>query len=214
MASTDTEICNLALQRVRAESIGELTEDSAEADACNAVYDLLLEELLEAFSWPFAKASRALSLKAEEPVEWEYLFDYPNDCVMDRYLTFSGYNAEDRDAIPYEIILDSSGNKAIACNIDEPILIYTKKVTAVTLFSPSFVDCFAWRIAMDIAIPVGGESGAKYAENASTMFARKWNAATGLNANKGQRKQTRLPKAIAARHDTNRRRIYPDWRGV
>lgn len=212
MASTDVEICNLSLQRVRSGPISLLTEDTTDAESCRAIYDLLLEEVLEDHNWRFARKYRALSLIEENPPEWRYSFDYPTECIKPRYIVFEGWTAEGNKPIPFEVSLDDNDKRRILCDIPEPILIFTAKITDVRQFSAGFVNVFAWRMAMDLAVPVGGESGAKYGENAESQFAKAWLKATGNDANMSQPRNTRLPKNIAVRNSA-RSRAYPDWRG-
>lgn len=56
MASTDVEICNLALSRIGANTITSLSANSAKEDRlCNQFYTQFRDELLRSYPWNFAK---------------------------------------------------------------------------------------------------------------------------------------------------------------
>ena len=105
-------VCNMALSAVGATSqIASLTEQSAEALACNLHYEQTLRELLSIHNWPFARANAALAVlqaragTPENPTgatlteperPWSYAYGYPSDCLKPRYI----------------MNLDTSGNAA------------------------------------------------------------------------------------------------------
>ena len=86
MAISAVQICNLALSRIRADTIGSLTEQSPAAEKSALFYPQARDVILTAFDWAFCRGQRVLSLNAFEPLGWEYAFDYPNDCLSLRYL--------------------------------------------------------------------------------------------------------------------------------
>jgi hypothetical protein len=63
MASSDIEICNLALSRLGADTITSLTADATKEDRlCNQFYAQFRDELLRSFAWNFAVKSTPLNL--------------------------------------------------------------------------------------------------------------------------------------------------------
>ena len=84
MASKVT-ICNLALARIGDEAnITSIDppEGSAMAEACQRLYPLAVEVVLEAHDWTFAMRRRALAkLSSVETGGWKYGFKVPSDAL-------------------------------------------------------------------------------------------------------------------------------------
>jgi hypothetical protein len=208
--STPEYICNLALFRVRADEIGSLDEKSVNAEKCRVLYPHIQQMVLTEYPWGFARATRALSLKTETPVEWEYAFDYPTDCVKARYLvptddqgeTITGYNVNlyEDEPIHFELSLGEDGNKAILTNYEHVQLVYTRNVEDVTLWDTLFSDLVAWRLAVDLAIPLGGDSGKVYRGEAMQQAQLAEGRAKAKHANeKWPREPQQRPRSIQAR---------------
>jgi hypothetical protein len=209
---TDVDICNLALSRVRADSIGSFTENSQEAVQCNILYALTRDHLLTSFSWGFAKETRALSLTGGTAQEWLYEYDYPNNCLRIHYIIppESGKNIVsgtgiatpriDYEPIPYEVGVGENGSRVILTDYDDAYISYTKSVTDTRLFDPLFVQSLAWLLAIDLAIPLGGDSGAKYRDDAERGYMKSMEQAIAHSANENEDGRQRLPRSIQARH--------------
>jgi hypothetical protein len=60
MATTQVDICNLALRRLGANTITSISESTKMAEHCNAFWDYVLDEVLEAIPWNFTKKTRTL----------------------------------------------------------------------------------------------------------------------------------------------------------
>ena len=210
--ATSVDICNLALSRVRAGSIGSLTENSPQSVQCNILYGQARDHLLTLFSWPFAKETRALSLTGNTPVEWLYEYDYPNDCLRVHYIIppESGKNIVtgtgiatpriDYEPIPYEIGTGDGGTRVILTDYGDAYISYTKSVTDTNLFDPLFVQCLAWLLASDLAISLGGDSGRSYRDAARQAFGDAIQQAIAHASNEGEDGRPRLPRSIQARH--------------
>lgn len=209
--STETDICNLALFHVRAKEIGDIDEQSAQGEACRVLYPAARDYILSQIDWGFAKTTRTLSLKSEVPAEWDYLYDFPNDCHEVHYivppggsgsLASSGVKLDnlDIDHIPYEIIIDSSGEKGIATNQESATLAYTKKVETVSLFTHLFKEAVAWRLAIGLATKLGGDSTKYYRGEAERGLALTLNQAQADSANQQwPRLRQQMPAQIRAR---------------
>lgn len=61
MAYTELGVVNLALQRLGADRITALNQDIAQAEAANAAWEYIRDEVLEAGDWHFAKSRTSLS---------------------------------------------------------------------------------------------------------------------------------------------------------
>ena len=223
--STKVQICNLALSRVRAGSIGDLTENSPQAVQCNILYDQARDHLLALHAWGFAKETRALALTGDTPNEWTYEYTYPNDCIRLHYILAyvgggnnlpplepGGYPWRiDYEPVPYEVGTGTNGSRVILTDYEDAYISYNKAVTDERLFDPLFVQALAWLLAIDLAIPLGGDSGQKYMDRATRAFDRTVQQAAAHSANERERGRQRMPRSIQARHsiyDSD----YPYWR--
>ena len=203
--TTDVEICNMALSRVKADSIGDLSENTVEAVQCRIFYEPTRDRLLTMYSWGFAKKTRALSLTGNDPDEWQYEYDYPNDCLRVGYiLPYAPANGmvvphQDYEPVAYEIGAGTGGSRVILSNVEEAYISYTAGITDERLFDPLYVDAFAWLLAIDLAIPLGGDSGKKYRSDAMDGFRDAMGQAMAHSANEDEPGQVRMPASIRAR---------------
>src|SRR5687767_15095965 len=98
------------------QEIGDLSERSAPARACNFWYDTARDIALASFPWPFANKQVALGLVEEDPTtEWHYSYRYPANCIVFRRIV-TGSLPESRE-IAFRLGQDDTG-----------ILIYTNQI--------------------------------------------------------------------------------------
>lgn len=212
MATTVVDICNVALGRVKAETIADLNERSVSAVKCRVLYENRRDTLLASYAWRFARSTRTLSLKVETPDEWEYSYDYPNDAVRIHYILPPGQGSVsaggsgiytpriDWEPIPYEVATGDDGSRRIWSDYENAIISYTKRVETVSLFDPLFTEALTWFLAIDLSIPLGGDSGKKYRDDAKSGFKEAIQAAQTHSQSEAQPRPSRLPRSIQARH--------------
>lgn len=213
VATTETDIANLALSRVRANPIGSLLEQSVQAEQCRILYPNARNEVLSMVHWPFNKKTVQLSLKTDKPAEWTYAYAYPNDCLMVRYLLpeknglVNNYRSVDsrfvsyeRDEIEYMVELNGDDEQIIATNQPNAMAVYSKLVKDVRLYGPLVVNVIAWRLAADLATPLGGDAGARYKRDALGSFEMLKSQAEAMYLNQSKpRQKQKLPRSVAAR---------------
>lgn len=205
-------LCNMALSRVKAGSIDDFNESSPQAVQCRIFYDVTRDLLLTKFSWGFAKVTRALSDTGVTPTEWLYQYDYPNDCLRLHYIIppNSGKNIVtgtgiatpriDYEPIPFEVGRGDSGSRVILTDYKSANVSYTRKVDDERLFDPLFYQCLAWLLAAEVAIPLGGDSGKRYRDQAIAAYEELMESAQAHSANESEDGRQRLPRSIQARH--------------
>lgn len=82
MATSETEICNLALQQLGAARIISLAADSVEARLCSDFYTLLRDELLRSHPWKFATKRIDLARATPTPeFGFDFYYQLPTDCL-------------------------------------------------------------------------------------------------------------------------------------
>ena len=141
--ASQTDICNIALQKLGAGKISNLSEDSRIARACNIAYTHCVEAELRAHPWRFAIQRASLAADATAP-DWgkANAFELPSDFL--RLLT--PYPDDNYNDIDYEI----EGRK-IYSNMDDPLYIrYVSQVTDTSLMDPTFREVVACRMAIQM----------------------------------------------------------------
>lgn len=214
MAITEVGICNMALARIRANPIGEFNEESPQAEKCRIFYPESRDLVLSEVDWPFNKKTVTLALKPYEPAEWKYAYSYPNDCLMVRYLlprkdSTPGYesrtallrgNLSESREIEYDVELDDNNSRVIVTNEPEARLVYSIKVEEVRLYGQMVSDLMAWRLAMDLAIDLGGDAGRKYRIEAENQYNKLLIKAEARYLNQSRpRQRQEVPRSVRAR---------------
>ncbi|MBW9238351.1 hypothetical protein I6U33_13490 [Pseudomonas carnis] len=157
--SSDVEICNIALSRVaHTQPIVSFTEKSKAAELCRVFYAPLRELVLQAFPWPFAESVVALASLGSPAPGWAYRYRYPANCLQVRDIVQPGFRRSLTSdlQIPYRIGYDAGG-RVIHTDQPEAACRFTFKVEDSTFFDPQFADALAWRLAMDLALPLSSK---------------------------------------------------------
>lgn len=137
--ASDVEICNLALQKVGASLIIDLTEGSTSADACNVSYAHVRDSELRAHPWNFAIKRTNLAADAVAPAfDYSYQYTLPSDCL--RILPPADYDVDWR----------IEGRK-IVTNWTAPLYIrYIAQITDPNEFDRGFIEVLACALALQI----------------------------------------------------------------
>lgn len=215
MATTEVDIANLALSRVRSNPIGSLLEQSPQAEQCRILYPNARDEVLSMSNWPFARSTVQLGLKTEKPAEWAYAYAYPNNCLVVRYLLPAAdtvvntyrtiddrFTEFDQQQYDFNVELSNADELTIVTNLVEARAVYTKLVKDVRLYGSLVVNLIAWRLAADLAIPLGGDAGRGYRQEARQEFnlLKAQAEAIQMGQSKPRAKQ-QMPRAVAARNN-------------
>lgn len=142
MASV-VEICNRALQKLGAARITSLTQDSVEARACNACYEVLRDAELRAHTWSFAITRATLAADAFAP-DWgrTNAFQLPTD-----FLRVADDYPEDLDTHKDWLI---EGRQIVTDDGDPIYLRYVKKVTDPNEMDPLFRELLSTKMAEEM----------------------------------------------------------------
>jgi hypothetical protein len=220
-------IANLSLSRIGTRSsIADLAEDSPEARGFNTIYEQARDETLEAVDWGFARARRYLADLGSPPIDWQYRYAYPSDCLKIRGLfqplsidlnsAFLGTAPVSSGAgaissldisnaavppVPYEaaIDLDTQGNdlKVVYCDQPQALAYYTKRISNTALFPAGFVSALSWACGAQLAIPLTGSTTLMQA--CLSQWRLLLSEAATADANEGIHLQAVLPDWITAR---------------
>lgn len=171
--TSQIDVCNLALARIgHGSSIAALTEASAEAAACSLSWPTVLDMLLAAHPWSWARREQALPLLAAAagtsdnpsgsgpvpPTPWHYQYAMPPACLTVREIKQAVPGGPD---IPFLLsgAEDAQGNPLRILLTDQPqaTLIYTARVQSVVMWSPHFVGAMVTALAAAIVQTLTGD---------------------------------------------------------
>lgn len=111
----------------------------------NNYYNLARDYVLKDFDWNFASAYKELSLTniPDSYSQYKYVYNYPNDCICARDIFEKGsYKLE-----KFSISSDVNGDRVILCNLEHPVLRYTRKVEKEIFYSCEFSMALAYYLA-------------------------------------------------------------------
>ena len=178
---SDVQLCNMALARVNQGSIASLTESSRAAELCSAFLDILKDQILREFAWPFARRRVALALTANTSSTWAYCYAYPSDCLTALRLVIPGLQKPRNDQAPPYEIGGNGAQKVIWTDLPEAELEYTARVTDLDQTDPLFVNALGWLLAAEVATPLTGKHDVADLCRRGYMLAVSQAAAAGLN---------------------------------
>lgn len=149
MATSEVEICNLALSKLGASSIVSLSQDTIEAIACLRVFNALRDAVLYDFPWDFALARKELSrLSKNDAWDYNYAYQLPVDPYCLRVVETDG----DKN---YPWIVEG---RVLYTNKESIKIKYITKITDTTKYNPMFDNMLATLIASDLALALTGDS--------------------------------------------------------
>jgi hypothetical protein len=193
--------------------IGDLqAEKSTVANTCRIFYEGARERTLEDFAWNFANRVSDLQDIGSPPAGWLYRFAYPNDCVKAHAINPSSITALDpaalypgdivqfrQTAVPFMIVEDeANGGRAILCNVSPASLLYTARITNMSMWSQGAIDALAWTLASDIGAPLSAQPG--MAAQAAQAYTATLLKASANNANEGREEQQGGSELLDARN--------------
>jgi hypothetical protein len=209
------QICNLALDAIATRSsIADINEGSTEANACLRHYEPALEAVLQAAHWNFARRQIAMTVLADAsaggtvPAPWVYSYAIPSDMVQGRYVlpttaasVGTPYTGARSPAVRFLLTSDLDANNqprtVVLTNQPQATLVYTARITNVSLFDGQFVDAFALYLGARLAMPLTGDRAK--GKDAFEMARALTLAAQVSNGNEGLTILDSVPDWVAAR---------------
>jgi len=196
---TKTEICNIALGLIGANLVTDVeADDSTEAALCRIHYQPAKLATLEAQEWSFAVRRFMPVMDSTVPLYgWGHRFIVPPDII--RVLSCDN---------PTNYLIDQAGLQAeqidwdfeegkILANVDT---VYARGITGAVNegdFSPAFVQAFAARIAMMVAIPLTASQ--QLFQNAGGLYAGFIKEAKTRDGMQGRHKRIRNRSLLRVR---------------
>ena len=172
-----TTICNLALSKIGDQSIVSMSDASIEARFCNLYYPVVLQEVLMLNTWDFAIKQALLSKVSAPPLfDWAYAFLLPNDFGRMNSLYDYSTTGAGGPEIPYQIM-----GATLLTDISSAAISYISTTVDPLLFTPTFVQGLALKLAVELCKPLAGSLDLK--NNLLSEFNRTMGEAGKIDAN-------------------------------
>lgn len=197
--ASDAAVANVALLRVgQRQLIDSLDEPTTEAQVCKALFAQARDATLEGAWWAFVTRRQVLALTPQVRSGWTFVYALPSGCVAPRYIWAGVRNPPDAGAIPFAIEASDDGASRVLLT-DQPLaeLIYTGPAPAPALWSASFTEAVAWRLAADLVLSLPVKPA--LASNAIAMAARTLAVAQSVERAQGHHDVEPDAEAIRAR---------------
>ena len=153
---TSTDICNLALAYLAKGRITSLTQNTEEARQCAMHYDHCRRLLLRSYRWGFARRIEKLALSALTIPGWEFVYGYPADCLIVRFVFEKEGAAKKEVDLNQFDISDVDGVKVICTDVEQAWCEYTEDVVEVAKMTEEFVEALARYLAASMAMVITG----------------------------------------------------------
>ena len=145
---TSIQIINKSLLKIRRKTITSITEDSAEGRAANVLYTLERDSVLASHPWNFAiERTKPQLLSATPAFEFDYQYQLPADCLRVLYL----YDSDQRFKVEGRKLLTNEGS---------PKVVYIKRITDTSQFSPLFVDALSTKLSAELVVALTDDDAA------------------------------------------------------
>lgn len=216
MASA-VDICNAGLSHLGSDAIVtsiDPPDGSTEAAHCVRFYPIARTELLDSYTWTFAKRRVALAAVDNPSSVWAYAYGLPPN-IMNAVRVLNSFTLLDYGFLPTTTFLTPSEaalfnergsadfdieGDTLLTNEPEAVLLYTVDITDPSKFSPTFVTTLGYLMASYLAGPlIKGTEGAKTGGTLRQVSTRLAQGAMALDANNSSEPAARIPDSIRAR---------------
>jgi hypothetical protein len=163
---TKVELYNLALSALllQRQLVDTTTDNSNEKVTLDQFYNIALYSTLEDLDLDSTSTKVALALTTSTPSEpynqlWNYVYQYPSNCLYFRGI-FSGYYKDTRRTHIPKAVEIYAGSKSILTNEASAVGVYIPKDLALTSLNPMAGMAIAYRLA-SLAAPLIVGKGAQ-----------------------------------------------------
>lgn len=205
------DICNRALSLLTTKRISSLDVSGREENLCNVFLDSSKEELMRMYPFNFTLRTRQFTpVTTIEKNGWEYVYQYPSDCLNLMMVTESGKNSYVTNEYYFEddLVLDDGKNfdvknafednkKYVFTDIKDAYFTYVFNINDYTLFDPLFANALVLYLAHHLSTALTGKID--LAEHYYSRFLVAFERAKGVNATEGNKLKFNFDRYINAR---------------
>lgn len=150
MASSETDIANLALSHIGGTNLSNIDDSSPKALIVRQFYDQALEEVLRAYDWACATRRQELAAVDGDLAKYAYRYALPADPYCLRVLTvFSPETGEDLPDDQYII-----EGRELLTDATPLSMKYMAKLTNVSEYDSLFTEALSFKLAAYLAFPI------------------------------------------------------------
>ena len=170
--TSKVEIANIAFVYLGAELISDFSDDSREANAVNAIWDIMRKAELRSYPYNFATETVELARNTTTPLT---RYDYSHALPSQLLRVWTVYDEDENIVSDFKI----EGSNIVS-NEDRLIIKYTKDITDTTKWDALFVNVMAYAVAKGLAYHL--TSTGSMVERATNAYFNAVNEAKMANA--------------------------------
>lgn len=168
MPSSQTDICNLALNHIGMQPIEDIDDDNDSAIACNTFWTPSRDDVFSEHRWAFATSQQSLALVANKIVGWCFVYGYPVK-VARVWNVYNQCTVKQKEEQEFEKLFIPIDNINVICSNNQFALAdCTYIVIDTTLWDAKFVLAFSYRLAAAICKTLTGDD--QLAANMMTVY--------------------------------------------
>lgn len=208
MATTETDICNLALAALGDEATVvsiDPPEGSAQADHCAQWYPVARDTVLESHDWKFASRRAVGALLTSPTSTWSYAYAKPNGAlrvwaVLPPGATSDFHEGLIKNAQPFDLETLEDGTEVIVTNQADAVIRFTAAAVDPGKFPPLVVQAIVRLLASYLAGPVlKGETGRAESRAQLQLYTGWLLKAQASDMNQQHREEQHVAQQLAAR---------------
>lgn len=151
--ATEAGICNSGLSKLGNNRINSLTDGTPAANLCLEQYGKLRDDLLRAHDWNFAASRVKLGQLSSTPAfGYDHQYALPSDWMR----TISVHPDCEGAVLLTDYVTESSAieGRILLANVTDVYMRYVRKLEDPNVMDPAFREALAWRIAVELAVPL------------------------------------------------------------
>lgn len=156
--ATEAGICNSAFSKLGNNRIVSLTAGTPAANLCIEQYGKLRDHLLRSHDWNFA-ASRVRLAQLSSAPAFGHRFQYALPADWMRTISVHADDGRNHPIMDYATESTEAEGRVLRTDHAEVYLRYVRGLTDPNVMDPAFREALAWRLAMELAVPLA-KSGA------------------------------------------------------
>lgn len=184
--ASKVEVCNMALGHVGVfNPISDITENSKEAIACRAFFDMARRLVLRDVPWNWATGRKLMASLGDPPSNWAYRYKVPSNCVKPRSIVVPGQRLPMKSyRISFETATEDGVGTVIYTDQPEAELLFTRNVEDLNLWDDTASEALSYLLAAKITMPLAVKPDV--AQQALQGYYRVMSTASAHNANEGE----------------------------
>lgn len=189
-ASGVTDICNLALHHLGIQPIGDISDGTPEANACQVYFNPCRDDVFSEHKWPFATAQISLQQLTATVKGWSYVYGYPVNIarVWNVYNEATACKKEQQEFDKVYIV--DQQVIALVSNLPSALCDATYIVEDPTIWDSKFVMAFSRRLAAELAKSLTGDD--QISTGQMTIYTGMINEAKRIGFNESKKKPEKV----------------------